>query len=73
MGASFLGISRELWMIGGGIVLLASSLMIVNRFGLQARGMVEPITSGRDRFPAIAAIVLGLAGGALFFLGMRSG
>jgi hypothetical protein len=68
----FLGISRQVWMVGGGIVLLGASLLIVNRFGLQSRGMMAPLRNGQSRLPALAAIVLGLAGGALLFLGTRS-
>jgi hypothetical protein len=73
MGATFLGITLQMWLIGGGIVMLGGSALIVDRFGLQRRGISAPLADGRNRLPALAAIVLGLAGGALFFLGMRSG
>jgi hypothetical protein len=69
-----LGIGREIWMIGGGIALLAISLMIVNRFDLYRKGpILMQIGNRQHGLPAIAAIITGLAGGALFFLGMRAG
>jgi hypothetical protein len=72
MNATFLGITLQIWMIVGGIVMLGASALIVDRFGLQRRGIREPLTNDQNRLPALAAVVLGLAGGALFFLGMRS-
>ena len=68
----FLGLDVRVWMMLGGAALLAGSLMVVNRFDLAKRGpFVSLMSNDGHRFPAAAAIVLGLAGGALFFLGMR--
>jgi hypothetical protein len=69
-----LGIGRGIWMLGGGFVLLVASLVIVERFGLARKGLFQPLVANDgNRIAAIAAIVFGLAGGALIFLGTRAG
>ncbi|HWA17842.1 MAG TPA: hypothetical protein VG757_02495 [Devosia sp.] len=73
MDATFLGITLQMWMIVGGVAMLGGSALIVDRYGLQRRGITAPLADGRNRLPALAALALGLAGGALFFLGMRGG
>jgi hypothetical protein len=68
----FLGLEPKAWMVIGGVVLLAASVLIVNRFDLARRGPFVAIMGNEGkRLPGIAAMVLGLAGGALLFLGMR--
>ncbi len=68
----FLGLEMKAWMVVGGIALLAISLIIVNRFDLTRHGpFVAIMSNGGKRLPGIAAVLFGLAGGALLFLGMR--
>ena len=50
-----LGLSNGVWMMGAGIVLLAVSLLIVNRYDLSRRGPMTVLAGGGKRLPPIAS------------------
>lgn len=69
----FLGVGRNVWTVGAGVVLLGLSILIGRRFDLFRQGPFEPIVANSgNKLPALAAMALGFAGGALIFLGTRA-
>jgi hypothetical protein len=64
----------KLLLVLGGIALVGLSMYVVNRFELHRTGLMRPLTTkGAAKLPTILAIVLGIGGGVLAYLGMRAG
>ena len=70
----FLGLTAPGWMIVGGFVLLGVFLFLVHKYNFYRTDFwTVPKTDDSNKLPMLAAVLIGLAGGALVLLGMRFG
>jgi hypothetical protein len=70
----FLGLTAPGGMIVGGFVLLGVFLLLVHKYNLYRTDFwTVPKTDDGNKLPMLAAVLIGLAGGALVLLGMRLG